>query len=50
MIQPSFRAVHVDQQHTKWQVFNKIEIRRQMYGSQSTQAMPHCHTFVNNIF
>ena len=32
VIQPSFRAV--DQTHAQWQIFEKLENKRQMYGSQ----------------
>ena len=31
---PSFRAV--DQTHAEWQTFEKLENKRQMYGSQAS--------------
>ena len=36
LIQPSFRAL--GQVQVKWQTFENPEKKRQMYGSQSTQA------------
>ena len=37
VMQPSFRAV--GQKATEWQAFELLENKRQMYGSQSTQAL-----------
>ena len=37
VMQPSFRAV--GQTHAEWQTFEKPENKKQIHGSQSTQAL-----------
>ena len=44
VMQPRFRAV--DQTHAEWQTFEKLENKRQMYGSQACNAIYNKNLFV----